>query len=83
MQEQGIVRLSTSDQPLHSTKDVLLCRLQEGVRGVICKNDHILALIAIVLDEEGGDVDGVVDAAAQLAILAEVVDANQQGLAAT
>ena len=83
MQEQGIVGLSTSDQPLHSTKDVLLCRLQEGVRGIISKNNHILALIAIVLNEESGDVLSVVDAAAQLAVLAKVVDANQQCLTAT
>lgn len=83
MQEQGIVGLSTSNQPLHRTKNVLLCRLQEGVCGVIGKNDHVLALIAIVLDKEGGDVLGVVDAAVQLGILAQVVDANQQCLAAT
>lgn len=42
---------------------------------------YILLAVAVELHQEVGQVADVVDAAAQLALLAKVVDADQQGLA--
>lgn len=50
---------------------------------VVGEDDHVFPLVAIILDEERREVLGVVDAAGELAVLPEVVDADQQRLALT
>jgi hypothetical protein len=46
---------------------------------VIGQDDHVLALVAKVLVQVAAHVLDVVDAASQLALLAKVVDSNEQG----
>ena len=48
---------------------------------VVGEDDHILAAVPVALGQKGGQVLGVVDAAAQLSLLAEVVDTDQESLA--
>lgn len=81
MQEEGIVGLGVLDEPLHGTDDVGLGGLVVGVLLVVGEQDHVLALVIVLVDQEGRQVLDVVDAAAQLALLPKVVDADQQGLA--
>ena len=83
MQEEGVIRLRALDKPLHCLDDVVLAGIcQRAWRLVICQDDHILPTVAVVLDQEGRQVLRVVDTSAQLALLAKVVDADQQGPAA-
>lgn len=67
---------------MHSSQDVLLGRLAHGVLLVVGEQDHVLPLVSKVLNQVRGHVANVIDAASQLAALAEVVDANEQGLPA-
>lgn len=67
---------------MHSPQDVLLGRLAHGVLLVVGEQDHVLPLVSKVLNQVRGHVAHVIDAASQLAALAEVVDANEQGLPA-
>ncbi len=83
MQEQGVVGLGALDEPLHGADDVGLGGLHDGVLRVVGQDDHVLALVVVVFAEEVGHVVDVVDAAAQLALLAKVVDADEQRLALT
>lgn len=79
MQKQGIVRLSICNKPLQGLDDVVLGGLHNRVLLVISQNNHILPFIAVVLNQVLRQVSGVVDASAQLALLAEVVDTDQKG----
>lgn len=81
VQKECVVRPGVPHQPLHGIDDVFPGRLHDGVLLVVGQNDHVLAAVAVALDQEGRDVADVVDAAAQLAVLAEIVDADQQGAA--
>lgn len=81
MQEEGIVGLGVLDEPLHGAEDVGLGGLEVGVLLVVGEQDHVLALVVVLVDQERRQVLDVVDAAAQLALLAKVVDTNQQCLA--
>lgn len=67
---------------MHSAQDVLLGRLTHRVLLVVGEQDHVLPLVSKVLNQVRGHVAHVIDAASQLAALAEVVDANEQGLPA-
>lgn len=67
---------------MHGAQDVLLGRLAHGVLLVVGEQDHVLPLVAKVLDQVRGHVAHVIDAAPQLASLAKVVDADEQGLTA-
>jgi hypothetical protein len=67
---------------VHGTEDVLLSRLAHGVLLVICEDDHVLSSVAEVLNKVGSHVANIVDTPAQLTALTEVVDADQQALAA-
>lgn len=78
MQEEGVVGPCVGDEPLHGADDVALGWLHDGVLLVVGQDDHILALIAVILYQEGRDVLGVVDAPAQLSLLAKVIDANKK-----
>lgn len=78
VEEERVVGPSILDQPVHGTKNVLLCGLAHGVLLVVGENDHILPLIAKLLHQVGRHVPDIVDAPSQLATLAKVVDANEQ-----
>lgn len=67
---------------MHGAQDVLLRRLAHGVLLVIGEQNHVLPLVAKVLDQVRGHVAHVIDTAPQLATLAEVVNADEQGLPA-
>lgn len=81
MQEERVVGLGTTDEPLHSANDVGLGGLQHLVARIISKDDHVFPLVVEMLDQEGGEIVSVVDATCELCVLAEVVDADQQSLA--
>ena len=49
---------------------------------VVCKDDHVLPLVAKVFHKVCGHVSDVVDAAAELAALAKIIDADEQGFSA-
>lgn len=65
---------------MHGSQYVLLRGLAHWVLLVVGEDDHVLALVAKLLDQVGRHVPDVVDAPPQLASLAKVVDADQQGL---
>lgn len=67
---------------MHGAQDVLLGGLAHGVLLVVGKEDHVLPLVAKVLDQVRGHVAHVIDAAPQLAALAKVVDTDEEGLPA-
>jgi hypothetical protein len=50
---------------------------------VVGQDDHVFPSVSIPLDQETRDIVDIVDATAQLTILAEVVDTNQERLALT
>ena len=75
------MRLGILDEPFKGPEDVGLCGLRDGIPGVVGQDDHVLALVVVVLGQEGRDVVDVVDAPPELCLLADVVDADQQGLA--
>lgn len=78
VQKERIVGLGIRHEPAHGVDDVLLGRLHHGVGLVVGQDDHILALVPMVLDQILRKVLGVVDAAAQFAFLAEIVDTDQE-----
>ena len=83
VEEESIVWLRVADQPFHGLLHVLLGRNLARVLLIIRQDNHVLPLVAIALVEEPRHVGDVVDAAAQLALLAKVVDADEESLAAT
>lgn len=76
MEKEGVVGASVLHKPVHGPQNILFCWLAHGVLLVIGKNDHILAFISKVFHEIGRHIPDIVDAAPELATLAEVVDAN-------
>jgi hypothetical protein len=78
VEKEGVVRTGILNQPMHSSKDVLLGGLAHGVLLIIGEDDHILSLIAKVLNEIPGHVSDIIDAAAELSALPEVINADQQ-----
>ena len=83
VKEERIIRPCVLDKPVHGAQDILLGRLAHRVLQVVGQDDHILALVAEVLVQVRRHVLDVVDAAPQLSALPEVVDPDQQRLAAT
>ena len=79
VEEEGVVGAGVFDEPVHGAEEVGFGGLGHGVLLVVGQDDHVFASVAEVLVEVGGHVLDVVDAAAQLAALAEVVDADEQG----
>lgn len=71
------MRLGILDQPLHGTNDILLGRDTQGIVLVICKDDHVLAAVAVLLVQEDGHVGDIVDAAVQGIWLSKVIDADE------
>ena len=82
MEKQRVVGLGVLDEPVHGAQDIGLGRLAHGVLLVVGPDHHVLALVAQVLGRVAAHVLDVVDAAAQLALLAKVVDADEQGFPA-
>lgn len=80
MEEQRVIGTRILHQPVHSPKYVCLGRLAHRILLVISQEHHVLASIAEVLVQVGRHVLDVVDTAAQLTFLAEIIDTNQQGL---
>ncbi len=64
---------------MHGPQNVLFCGLAHWVLLVVGENNHVFALVVEVLDEVAGHVPNIIDAASELAALAEVVDADKQG----
>lgn len=79
MEEERVVRARVLDQPVHGPQYVLLGWLAHGILLVVREDDHILALVPKLLDQVGRHIPDVVDASPQLAALAKVIDADQQG----
>lgn len=77
VQEEGVVRLRASHEPLHCADHVRFRRVQWGVCGVVVgEDDHVFALVVVVLHQVLGEVGSVVDAPAQLGVCAVIVDAD-------
>lgn len=68
---------------MHRPQDVSLRRLAHGVLLVVRQQHHVLARVAEVLVQIRRHVLDIVDTTTQLALLPEIVDSNQQGLALT
>ena len=68
---------------MHCAKDILLCRLAHRVLLIVRQNHHVFSRVAEVAVQVGGHVFDIIDAAAQLAFLVEVIDADEEGFAAT
>lgn len=49
MEEQGVVRLSTLDQPMHGGEDVGTSWNLTGVAGVVCEHDDVFRLVPVSL----------------------------------
>jgi len=64
---------------VHRSEDILFGRLAHSVLLVVGKDHHILALVAKVFGEVCGHVANIVDTAAQLSALVEIVDTNEKG----
>lgn len=77
VEEERVVGLSALHQPLHGAYDVGLCGLLHGVGCVVGQDDHVLHLVVVSLDQKGRQIPHVVDAAAQLILLPDVVDSHQ------
>lgn len=80
MEKQRVIGLGALDEPVHGTQDVVSGGLTDRVLLVVGQDNHILPLVAVSFSQEGRDVLNIVQAAAQLAVLTEVVDANEQRL---
>jgi hypothetical protein len=65
---------------MHRSKNVLFRRLAHGVLLIVGKDHHILTFIAKAFREVGRHVPNIVDTAAQLSALVEVVDSDKQSL---
>lgn len=78
MEEQGVVRPGILDQPVHSSENVRFCGLAHRTLLIICKKNHVPSLVSKMLVQISRHVLDVIDTAAQLATLVEVVDSNQQ-----
>lgn len=83
VEEKSIVRLGVFDKPIHGLLHILLGRNLARVLLVVRQDDHVLPLVVIAFVEEPRDVGDIVDAAAQLTLLAKVVDADEKSLATT
>jgi hypothetical protein len=81
--EEGVVRLSIFDQPVHGAEDIILGRNTHRIPLVVSKNDHIFAPIPKALMQEGGHISDIVDTSIQLIGLAKIVDANEQSFPAS
>lgn len=81
MEEQRIVRLSILHEPMHGSQDVLLGGLTLGVLLVVHQSHHVARVVAESLLQEPRHVLDIVDAAAQLSPLTDVIDADKQRLA--
>ena len=56
MQEQGIIRLSTINKPVHRLDDILSGRNGARILLVVCENDHVLGFVPEALSDKGSDV---------------------------
>lgn len=81
VEEERVIGLSVLDQPVHGAQDVLFGRLAHWVLLIIGQGDHVFALVAKGLHQVVGHVLNIVDATSELALLAKVVDTDQESLA--
>jgi len=79
VEEEGVVGAGFFDEPVHGAEDVGFGWLGHGVVLVVGQDHHVFSGVAEALVEVGRHVFDVVDAAAELATLAKVVDPNQKG----
>lgn len=83
MHKQRIIRLRIPHQPLHGPEDIRLGRDTHGILLVVGEDNHVAAAVPEAAMEEGGHVGDIVDAAAELVGLAEVIDADEEGATTT
>ena len=83
MEEERIIRLRVSHQPMHGPQDVGLGWLAHGILLVVCQDDHILPRISEILVQVGGHILDIVDTTPQLTPLVEIIDAYQKRFAPT
>lgn len=76
MEEERVVGSSILDQPVHGTKNVLLCGLTHGILLIVGQDDHVFSFITKMFHQISSHVSDIVDTSTQLATLAEVVDTN-------
>lgn len=82
MEEERVVGSSVLDQPVHGTKNVLLCGLTHGILLIVGQDDHVFSFITKMFHQISSHVSDIVDTSAQLATLAEVVYTNKQSFSA-
>ena len=81
VEEQRIVWLSILHEPMHGSQDILLGGLTLGMLLVVRQGHHITWVVGEPLLQEPRHVLDIVDAAAQLSPLTDVVDTDKQRLA--
>lgn len=81
MEKERVIGLGVLDQPVHGAQDVLFGRLAHWVLLVVGQGDHVFALVAKSFHQVVGHVLNIVDATSELALLAKVIDTNQERLA--
>lgn len=79
VEEQRIVRTRVFHQPVHRSEDVGLCRLAHRVLLIVRQDHHILSLVPKMPVQVGGHILHVVDTAAKLSSLREIIDAYEKG----
>jgi len=81
VEEEGVIRPSILDQPMHRTYNVRFRRLAHGILLVIRQKHHVFPRISEVSIEIRRHVLDIIYAAPQLTFLAEVVDSDQKRFA--
>lgn len=81
MEKERVIGLGVLDQPVHGAQDVLFGRLAHWVLLVVGQGDHVFALVAKSLHQVVGHVLNIIDATSELALLAKVIDTDQERLA--
>lgn len=78
MKEQRIIRPRVLHQPVHRPDYILFRWLTHGILLVIRQNHHVLPFVAKVTIQVARQVLDIVDTSPQRALLAKIVDADQQ-----
>lgn len=77
MKKQGVIGLCVFDKPAHGVLDVFLRWPHSGFRLIIGQDDHIFALVVVIVYQEGGHIVNIVDASLQLGLAAKVIDSDE------
>jgi hypothetical protein len=78
VEKERVVRLRVFDKPVHGSDDIRFRGLAHGILLIVGQNNHVLSFVSEMLVQVGRHVLRIVNAASELAALAEVVDADEE-----